>query len=211
MPISEQRVERKAGKTADGYAPAASAARFYAEHEAGFLLMEPTPERAKEIQQLIARCSALDKNSLYCTLLLCSDFAATCLLADQAGTIVGWLSAYRRPTAPSCLFVWQVAVHPAFRRQGLGRRLITTLLCKPGHGDITHLAATVTAGNTASQALFASLARLLASPLAQRQHFDRVTHFRGHHASEYLITIGPFQRHPVIDAHHLTAPGGLER
>ncbi|WP_292589537.1 hypothetical protein [Mesorhizobium sp.] len=56
----------------------------------------PTDIHAADVWELIAKYPRLGRNSLYCELLLCSDFADTCVLAERAGAVVGWLSAYRR-------------------------------------------------------------------------------------------------------------------
>ncbi|MEO7170661.1 MAG: hypothetical protein ABIY39_09830, partial [Sphingomonas sp.] len=59
------------------------------------------------IAALIAASPPLDTNSTYCNLLQCSDFADTCIVAERGDAIVGWISAYRPPSAPDRLFVWQ--------------------------------------------------------------------------------------------------------
>ncbi|WP_292254905.1 hypothetical protein [Mesorhizobium sp.] len=58
-----------------------------------------TEIHAANVWELIAKWPQLDRNSLYCDLLLCSDFADTRVVAERAGAVVGWLSAYRRRAA----------------------------------------------------------------------------------------------------------------
>ena len=79
------------------------------------------------VWDLIAANPALDGNSLYANLLQCSHFAETCALAEQNGTLVGWMSGYRPPEQPDTLFVWQICVSEAARGQGLGKRLAVTI------------------------------------------------------------------------------------
>jgi len=67
------------------------------------------------VHDLIARCPPLDRNSLYCNLLQCSHFAATCALARHDDTTVGFVSGYRPPSDPGVLFIWQVAVDSTAR------------------------------------------------------------------------------------------------
>jgi diaminobutyrate acetyltransferase len=154
----------------------------------------PADNHAVDVWDLIALCPPLDRNSLYCELLLCTDFADTCVLAERAGVVVGWLSAYRRPSDPSTLFVWQIAVHPDVRSAGLGKQLIVSALNRPACEGVTHIKATVTLGNRASRLLFAAVARELGAPIRQALQFDREVHFKGRHDSEYVIAIGPIER-----------------
>ncbi|WP_352811930.1 GNAT family N-acetyltransferase [Mesorhizobium sp. M0293] len=55
--------------------------------------------------------------------------------------MVGWLSAYRRPSDPSTLFVWQIAVHPEVRNRGLGKGLIMSALNRPSSESVTQIKA----------------------------------------------------------------------
>ena len=156
-------------------------------------IRRPLPTDGPAIHDLIARCSPLDPNSLYCNLLQCSHFASTCILAEQDGRILSFISGYRLPEQHEVLFVWQVAVAPEARGQGLALRLLQALLRQPGCGGVISLQTTITPTNTASWALFQALARNLGASLAQTQLFDRATHFRARHESEVLVSIGPLQ------------------
>ncbi|MFD2052007.1 diaminobutyrate acetyltransferase [Mesorhizobium calcicola] len=138
----------------------------------------PTEIHAAEVWELIAKCPPLDRNSLYCELLLCTDFADTCVLAEHAGAVVGWMSAYRRPSEPSTLFIWQIAVHPEIRNAGVGKGLIISALNRPCCESVTHIKATVTLSNRASMSFFAGVARNLRAPIRQALCFDRDIHFK---------------------------------
>ncbi|WP_083338540.1 GNAT family N-acetyltransferase [Ensifer sp. LCM 4579] len=83
-----------------------------------------THNHAADVWGLIALCPQLGRNSLYCEFPLCTDFADTCVLDELAGAMVGWMPAYRRPSEPSTLFIWQIAVHPEIRNTGVGKSLI---------------------------------------------------------------------------------------
>ncbi len=98
----------------------------------------------------------LDVNSAYAYVLWAHDFADTSAVARHDGEVVAFCTGYRRPSEPSTLFVWQVAVRPDHRRQGLGRRLLDALVDRMP--DLTAIEATVTASNGASLALFDGLA-----------------------------------------------------
>ncbi|WP_193335497.1 diaminobutyrate acetyltransferase [Devosia beringensis] len=146
------------------------------------------------VWKLIAATPSLDKNSLYCNLLQCSHFAATCALAEGDGAVVGWLSGYVPPEQADTLFVWQVCVAEAARGQGLARRMIGNVLARPGAQSIERIACTITADNAPSWALFGSIAQALKAELAQEEHFTRAVHFDGSHDSELAVSIGPFDR-----------------
>ncbi|MBU1305740.1 MAG: diaminobutyrate acetyltransferase [Alphaproteobacteria bacterium] len=152
----------------------------------------PSAADGPAIWKLIEATPALDSNSLYCNLLQASHFAATCAIAERDGQIVGWLSGYVPPERGDTLFVWQVCVGEAARGQGLGKRLIAHVLARPTSSGIRHLDCTITEDNTASWALFGSVARGLDAQMVQAEHFSRDTHFDGAHASELAVSIGPF-------------------
>lgn len=143
---------------------------------------------------LIGACPPLDSNSAYCNLLQCTHFADTCIVAERDGAIVGWISGYRLPRDPSRLFVWQVAVAPEARAEGLAGRMLDDLVERPETRDVTHVVATVTADNQASWALFRGWARRRSASLAESLLFEGERHFAGRHASEWQAEIGPIAR-----------------
>ncbi len=143
------------------------------------------------VLDLIERCPPLDVNSAYCYLLQCSQFADTCAAAELNGEIAGFISGHRIPNEPQTLFIWQVAVADEARGMGLGRKMMLDILNREPT-DFTTLLATVTPDNDASKAMFQSLADALGTDMGQSEYFDQKTHFAGAHASENLLTIGPF-------------------
>lgn len=84
-------------------------------------LRRPRAEDGSAIWRLIASCAPLDENSMYCNLLQCDHFADTCVVAERAGEIVGWVSGYVLPDDSETLFIWQVAVSDAAKGQGSGQ------------------------------------------------------------------------------------------
>lgn len=163
-------------------APASAAIQF----------RKPSPEDGPAVRDLINSIRALDDNSLYCNLLQCSHFADTCAVAEAGDDIVGWVSGYIPPNAPDTLFIWQVAVDAAARGQGVGKRLIRTLLARDECTAVRHIHSTITKDNKASWALFRGIADELDAPLTSDAHFERDTHFDGAHPTEHLVEIGPF-------------------
>lgn len=154
----------------------------------------PEPCDGPAVFDLIARCPPLDANSRYCNLLQCSHFAATSIIATTKAerVAVGFASGYRIPERPDTLFIWQVAVDPAARGQGLALRLLHGLLARSGLADIHFLETTIGPDNRASWALFERLASGLSATIATTTLFDSQRHFAGRHPDEVLLRIGPF-------------------
>jgi L-2,4-diaminobutyric acid acetyltransferase len=154
-------------------------------------LRRPVPEDGPRITKLIAECPPLDRNSAYCNLLQCSDFAGTCVVAESGGELVGWISAYRPPAAPDRLFVWQVAVSDKARGTGLAGRMLDSLLARPAVQGASTMVTTITEGNAASWALFEAFARRNGAQLERVPRFERETHFAGAHDTEWEARIAP--------------------
>lgn len=150
---------------------------------------KPTKEDGAAIWHLVAACPPLDCNSMYMNVVQCDHFADTCIIAERDGQVVGWISGHIRPDAPDTLFVWQVAVHETARGLGLGKRMLSALLARPGCADIRRMETTITRSNEASWALFRGFARSMGGKLSDAPHYERDAHLGGAHATEYLVTI----------------------
>lgn len=172
-----------------GIMPEAAAARAGASQ---ILFREPRDLDGPAVSDLISACPPLDRNSRYCNLLQCTDFADTCIVAERAGELVGWISGYRLPKDPSTLFVWQVAVHADARGEALGKRMLLSLRERLAGSGVEAMRTTVTKDNHASRAMFRSVASSLGADLSERPHFDADRHFDGAHEGEQLIEIRPF-------------------
>lgn len=153
---------------------------------------KPEPEDGSDVWQLIRDCGPLDDNSMYCNLLQCDHFADTCVIAEIDGEIAGWVSGYILPGEPDTLFVWQVAVAEKARGRGVAKKMLAELLARDECDDVTTLKTTITRDNKASWALFNAFANKMDAPLTHDAHFVRDAHFDGHHATEYMVTIGAF-------------------
>jgi len=156
-------------------------------------LGRPSADDGTLVHRLIDRCPPLEPNSLYCNLLQCTHFADTCVIARQGGEAVGFLSAYLPPTRPDAVFVWQVAVGPQARKQGLGGAMLMELLARPACARVRYLLSTITESNQPSWSLFEALARRLGAGLERKPLFDRMRHLDDKADSETLVTIGPFE------------------
>lgn len=157
----------------------------------------PRREDGAGVWDLVQGTAGLDDNSMYCNLLQCTHFAATCALAEIDGEVVGWMSGYIPPESPDVLFVWQVCVSEKARGQGLARRLIASVLARDVCSNVRRVHSTITNDNAASWALFGSIADALGADLTRQPHFKRDDHFDGRHETEHLVSIGPFERAPL--------------
>lgn len=152
----------------------------------------PRVSDGADLHRLIADCPPLDLNSTYAYLLLCRDFADTCVRAEQEGRTVGFVSAYRPPSRGDVIFVWQVAVAGAMRGQRLAARMLDQLLARPAVRGCCYLETTVSPSNEPSLKLFHRLARKLDAPINCRVIFEEADFGDERHESETLIRIGPF-------------------
>jgi len=157
---------------------------------------EPDREDGAAVHDLIAACPPLDTNSLYANLLQCSHFAGTCAIARMDGEVCGWVSGYIPPEQPDTYFLWQVAVHERARGRKLPVRMIRDILSRPACADLSRLQTTITPDNEASWGLFRSVARWLDADMSDVPHFERQRHFKGRHATEHMVTIGPLAHPP---------------
>ncbi|KAF0675043.1 diaminobutyrate acetyltransferase [Profundibacterium mesophilum] len=152
-------------------------------------LRQPNGEDGSDVWELIRKCRPLDENSMYCNLIQCDHFGETCVLAEIDGRIGGWISAYLLPGDDETLFVWQVAVDEIARGQGLGRKMLLSLLERDVCANVQRIQTTITKDNEASWALFGSFADRTDADLESEAHFKRDVHFDGAHATEHMVTI----------------------
>ncbi len=163
-----------------------------------YTLHPPTPRDGAAIHALIAQCPPLDLNSCYAYLLHGLHLADTCVLArDTEGRLAAYVSGYVPPRQPDTLFIWQVAVAPHARGQGLAGRLLRHLL-QVSTAKLHWLETTVSPGNTASERLFRGLARELGAACACHELFPASAFAPGPspdapHEAEWLYRIGPFR------------------
>lgn len=125
----------------------------------------PTVGDGASIWELVRDCGVLDVNSCYAYLLICRDFSATSMVATQENQLRGFVAAYRPPARPNVLFVWQVGVSPAARKQGMAKSLLRELLGSESCDGIDCVEATIAPSNRASRRLFQSLAEELQGEL----------------------------------------------
>jgi L-2,4-diaminobutyric acid acetyltransferase len=162
------------------------------EHDADPTTIRPPalPDGAS-IWEVARDAGTLELNTSYAYLLIARDLADTSRIAVHDDRTVGFVAAYLRPQAPDTLFVWQIAVDPAMRGQHIAGRMLDSVL--QDMPQIERIETTITEDNTASQNVFASVAR--------RHHAEHsVTPlltsdlFPDSHEAEMLHSIGPIAR-----------------
>lgn len=156
------------------------------------LLRHPRARDAADIRRLVGEIGALEPISCYGYLLLCTHFAATSLVAEQGGRLIGFALAYRPPSQRDSLFVWQIGVGPSARGRGLGGRLLAALIEQPSCRTARFLTATVSPDNERSLGLFRGFARAHGVPCEQGPGFSSAL-FDAPHPDENLLRIGPLK------------------
>ncbi len=152
----------------------------------------PTVADGAEIWRVVNESGVLDPNSCYMYLLLCKDFADTCVVAECEGRVVGFVTGYRPPARPEAIFLWQVGVDGSMRGRGMGKRLLGAFLRSEGAAGAERLETTISPSNQASRALFASVARAIGAEVTITTGFTE-SDFPpgGDHEPEELFLIGP--------------------
>ena len=137
----------------------------------------------------LARANGLDENSPYAYLLWAECFHDTTVVATEAGDDrpVAFVMAFRRPDDPATVFVWQIGVDASHRRKGIAGALLDELVARTG---ATHLDASVTPSNTASETLFRRFGARHDAPVDTHELFSEELFPAGHEA-EVLFRIGP--------------------
>ncbi|MGF1908398.1 diaminobutyrate acetyltransferase [Vibrio kasasachensis] len=154
-----------------------------------WIFREPKVTDGDKIFSLIAACPPLDLNSSYCNFLQATHFSATCVMVEHKGRVGGFISAYRKPDEQDVLFVWQVAVSPHYRGQGLAYRMLNALLNRESLQNLKAIETTITQANKASWALFEKFDATRGNQGDVNVFLDEQTHFNGKHETEYLYRI----------------------
>ena len=155
------------------------------------IIRQPVADDGNAVHNLIRHSAFLDDNSLYCYLLVCTHFSATSVVATIGDDLAGVVTAYVPPGHADTLFVWQVAVDTAVQGRGLASRMLNHILDRDSTRNIQYLETTLTADNSASRAMFMSLARRFNADVSESVMFDREKHFHNLHNSEHRLRIGP--------------------
>ncbi|WP_146340417.1 diaminobutyrate acetyltransferase [Nesterenkonia sp. NBAIMH1] len=162
------------------------------------ILRSPTVADGADLWRLAEGTGVLDTNTPYAYLLWARDFAETSVIAEVEGEPAGFITGFRKPSDPSTLFIWQVAVDSRFRGRGLAKKMLFDLVDRVTAAGASRLETTITMDNEASQALFAALARahgteMSRNPLFTADLFPSSGETGEEHADEDLYTVEPLQ------------------
>ncbi|HAS6951981.1 TPA: diaminobutyrate acetyltransferase [Vibrio parahaemolyticus] len=154
-----------------------------------WIFREPKISDGDGIYSLIADCPPLDMNSSYCNFLQSTHFSKTSILVEHKGDIAGFISGYQKPDEQDVLFIWQVAVSPRFRGNGLAFRMLKELLEREVLSEVKSVETTITEDNQASWALFKKLDAMNGNHGQVSTFLDEKAHFKGKHDTEFLYRI----------------------
>jgi L-2,4-diaminobutyric acid acetyltransferase len=115
------------------------------------------------------------------------------VVAEHDGDVVGFVSAYRPPSDPRTLFVWQVVIDGSMRGQGLAGSLLDAVLERDACAGVRFIETTIGPDNTASLKLFSALAQRLGVPIRKADVFVGELLGDGEHEDEVLYQIGPIE------------------
>jgi len=146
----------------------------------------------------LARSNGLDDNSPYMYALYCLHYGDKCVLAESeaTGEPVAYILAHSPPARPETYFVWQVGTSPSTRGTGLTVAMLDAAVT---HGGSTHVEASSTPANIASNKFFQKYARHRGCEWDLSEDWIPMEHLtmpsRGGsmmHQREDLYRVGPF-------------------
>lgn len=157
---------------------------------------QPQVTDGAQIWSLVRKTGVLDLNSEYCYLMLSAYFRETCIVAEQSNKVVGYVSAFRMPSRPEVLFIWQVAVDERLRGHGMGTTMLSELLQSDACRNVRSIETTVSPSNTSSSAMFRKFARRVHAQISITEGFPNHLFASKTHEDEKLWRIGPLRRVP---------------
>lgn len=170
----------------------------------------PIKEDGSRIRSLISASPPLTANSLSTTVTQCAHFAQTSVLAEIDGGLAGFVLGYRLPQALNTLFVLQMAVGLPYRRLGLAEGMITELLRRRVHADITRLESRMTPQNIPARRVFEKVAECFDAPMEASDWINSARHFLGQQPDELRVAIGPIRMrlpaHDIVPIHQTNDP-----
>ncbi|AFA73006.1 L-2,4-diaminobutyric acid acetyltransferase EctA [Gordonia polyisoprenivorans VH2] len=150
----------------------------------------PSVADGTRLWEIAKDSQVLDVNSSYAYVLWCRDFAETSIVAEVDGRTAGFVTGYRRPSDPSTLMVWQVAVDDAYRGHGIAATMLHRLFDRAARRGVVAMHTTISPDNVASQRLFASVAAARGLRFARRDLFA-AGDFPDAHEPEDLYLLEP--------------------
>ena len=120
-------------------------------------IRQPADSEFIAIRDLCAECPPLEVYPVHLYRIMLCYWGNTCLLAEQDGLAVGFVQGLFSQTASAkTYFLWQIAVHPKNRKQGVGQCLLRAIETTVRHAGGLFIHATIDPENKPSRALFTS-------------------------------------------------------
>jgi L-2,4-diaminobutyric acid acetyltransferase len=162
------------------------------------------PSDGASLWHLVQQAGTLELNSAYFYLLFATDFGRTCLIAEEAGEVVGAVIGYHPPDQTETAFVWQVGVLPKLHGQGLGVELLKRWIALPANRSCRWVTATVAEDNAASQALFRRFAQESDTECRTQTHFTAARSNASPHPTTKESPLRP--KCPILPRHPRSPP-----
>jgi len=159
--------------------------------EACLIFRSPAVRDAPAVHTLLKRCEGVDTNSRQSYLLLCEHFSSTCVVGEQNGRIVAFISSYTLPERHDTLFVWQLAVDAELRGQGVAKRLFRHLLSRRNLKRIRYVEAMLDPANKVARPLFEALAKECHCEMGGLAGFPAEMFAGEEQDSGYMVRVGP--------------------
>lgn len=110
------------------------------------------------IRKLVEKCEPfVVAHNLYVYWILENYYPHTSFVSGEEKKIIGFLGAMPA-TDKGCIFLWQICVHPDYRRGGIAYKLIKALLDVQKEFKIKHIQFSITDENEASKRMFGAYA-----------------------------------------------------
>lgn len=157
------------------------------------LLERPDTTDGASMWSLVKDSKVLDQNSAYLYITIGAFFReSSVVVRDDEGDLAGMVTGYRLPNQPNTLFIWQVAVDPGYRGQGLAGKMFADILKRPEMEEVNKIKTTVSPSNRPSMRMFEKLADRLDADININEGFSADLFPGDNHEDERMLNIGPF-------------------
>lgn len=153
-------------------------------------LRRPVIDDAAAMWHISDRTAIRDTNSLSHYLLMCRDFSDTSIAAYYQDGLIGFITAYLRPSSPTVLFVWQTAVDPDINAPGLATQMLNTLVDRAVMRGVSYIETSINRRNCLFRMMLRRFAHERGAQIECNLLFDDWV-LPDNHEAEVLHRIGP--------------------
>jgi L-2,4-diaminobutyric acid acetyltransferase len=152
-------------------------------------LRAPLPEDGARIAALAEDFVSRKARNIPETLVGRGAFRETSVLAELAGKLLGWVSAYILPYDPQTLFIWAVEVVKSEQNPGLSSLMLGYLMRQEPRAGLTRVQTVISCDEDRPWALFRQFARWQHSRLDIQPYFTQALTPHKRHENDNLVTI----------------------